>query len=324
MRDLVRSANAQALVALAVVAGAALLAIVWPAGMPDEPALAPVAPMLATTAVLPEANLARAEGVVATPATGEPPAACPLQSMLLATSPVDPQSICVSETVVEQTGNVRSHRVSAGGVPGWTLRVDTVDGELHAVSLLSRDGHRFACEEGDCGGSAQLDAHPAGGLRSIRLTGMRLAAARNGEAAMLLSTRLRVPSADSSMALACNGPGLNIAAPDGTLRRFCGQAGAAIEFGEGGQRIHRIHDHEGRTLVVELDEQQRVLGVAFGAYSCRGAQCSGASTSAATPQKDLGEHSFYFGRTPLRDARSGAAAPPGLVLDGSLSVAAQE
>lgn len=307
---------------LAVVAVAAWAAyVVWPS-RPDEVPVAAAAPPTVTPPAVAVAPLPAAAAV--SPSVAES-TACPLQAMQISSLAPDPQTICVSDTAVEQTGNVRSHRVSAGGVPGWTLQVDTVEGELHAVVLQSRDGRRLGCEASGCGGTVRLDSHAAGGLRAIRLSGVHLEPVRGGDAALLLSASLRVPGSDSLVALACQGPGLTLSAPDGSLRRFCGQAGSAIEFGEGGRRIHRISDHEGRTLVVEVDEQQRVIGVALGAFACRAIECNGASMSAATPQKELGEHSFYFGRTLLREARAAtAAARPGLVIDGSLTVAAQE
>ncbi len=305
-----------------VMAAAALAAFVaWPTGPGELPVAAATGPAMAAAAAAAPAVQAAA---VAPPSVVES-TACPLQSMQISSLAPDPQTVCVSDTAVEQTGNIRSHRVSAGGVPGWTLRVDTVESELHAVVLQSRDGRSLSCEAGGCGGVVQLDSHAAGGLRAIRLSGVRVDPAQGGDAALLISARLRVPPTDSLAALACQGPGLTLSAPDGSRRRFCGQAGSAIEFGEGGRRIHRISDHEGRTLVVEVDDQQRVIGVALGAFGCRAAGCSGASMTAATPQKELGEHSFFFGRTLLQNLRAGAAPNrPGLVLDGSLTVAAQE
>jgi hypothetical protein len=143
---------------------------------------------------------------------------------------------------------------------------------------------------------------------------------------VVLNGRLAVPSDDQLPGLGCTGPAVEIGTPDGAVHKFCGQGGAGFSIGDDGLRTIQFQDHEGQTLNIAVDPQQRVRRVEYGGNACEGDSCAGVSVTAAAPDNDLAERTFFFGRTALygmgSSGRSGAA--PAMVLNGSMVLPSQE
>lgn len=308
------------LAAAALVAVALGLALTDPDGGPPTAARPAAAAAPAQVPAQPPLAAVGTGPIAATAADVAPgPAPCPLQSMQLALPGAPVRTVCMDATVVQQTGSVRSYVVRAGDAQGWTLTIDMVERSVAGVSLQARDGRTFRCERPDCVGDVALSASGTAATGHITLRDLRLA----GPGEAILHASLRVPSDEQVPGLACTGPSTTISAPSGAAHRFCGQGGAGVEIADDGQRHYRFQDHEGRTLAITIDAEQRVTRIAWGGHACQGRACSGASTSSTDPANDLAERSFFFGRTALFEQGAGTAAKPALILDGSLVVPAQ-
>ena len=290
----------------------------------SEPALAPAAAAPAPPAAVPAPTVA---------AAATPPVSCPIQAMQLALDGAPPRTVCMAATLLQQTGSVRTFDVRAGDAEGWALRIDMADRSVMKVQLTARDGRTYACEAPGCAGRVEVVPPAAAGAGRIAVQDLRLApssVARPPAAAVpagaVLQASLRVPPDEQVPGLACTGPSATLASASGAAHRFCGQGGAGVEIADDGQRIYRFQDHEGRTLAITVGAEQRVVGVTWDGHACRGAACSGASTTSADPADDLAERSFHFGRTRLVEAGANAAAGggrPPLILDGTLVMPAQ-
>ncbi|MDT7838411.1 hypothetical protein [Aquabacterium sp. OR-4] len=321
-----------AVAALAVACAWALLRPGVNDGLAPAPASAaprPPGPGAVVAAALP----APPALAVAVPAAAAAADACPLQSMQLSFGQQAGRRVCMGSTVLQQSGSVRSYLVQAGDAEGWRLRIDLVERRVHAVSLSARDGRAYGCAAPDCPGGVVV-SQAAGGAGQLTLRQWPLAPAATARApvdgaapAVQLDASLRLPSDEQVPGLACTGPSLSLRSADGAVRRFCGQGGAGVEITDQGLRQYRFHDHEGRTLMVAVNADQRVVAVAWQGLACQGNACSGASTAAAEAGNDLAERSFFFGRTALFDTQAprqaGTAAVPALIVDGTLVMPAQ-
>lgn len=271
-------------------------------------------------------------------ATTEPPspamALCPLQSLRLSLGRAPAHTVCMDATVLQQSGSVRSLVVRAADAEGWALRVDVVERSVRSVVLEARDGRSFGCEAPGCPVAAAIVSQRTGGPGTLALSDLRLVRTMptGGQAGsvpneVIVNARLRVPTDEQVPGLACSGPSATLQAADGSLRRFCGQGGAGVEIGDDGHRHYRFNDHEGRTLAIAVDTEQRVVGVAWEGQSCRADGCRGVRTSTADPSNDLAERTFYFGRTALFDQTAAGETTgtprPALVIDGTLVMPAQ-
>lgn len=316
-------------VAAAVLAAAAAGVGVVRLGDPTPDPI-PQAPAPATATApapaVPAAPVAVAAPVVAEATTAP---ACPIQSLQLALDGQPARTVCMDATLLQQSGSVRSYVVRAGDADGWNLQVDLVERAVHSVVLRARDGRSYQCAGSGCAGRAVVRGTSPGGVGTLALQNLRLAPARSAAAAAtagaglaVIHASLRVPSDDQVPGLACTGPSATLSAANGTLHRFCGQGGAGVELADDGQRTYRFHDHEGRMLVIALDAQQRVMGVAWEGHACRGEACRGVSTSSVDPDDALAERSFHFGRTELvrgtGDPRADRPPETTIVLDGTL------
>lgn len=297
----------------------------------EAPAPAVPAPMVAPAATLPAvaATPSRAAPTAMAPEAALPATACPLQSLQLALDGAPTRTVCLDTTVLQQTGSVRTYALRAGDAQGWSLRVNTAERAILSVTLQARDGRVYACRGLQCTGQASLVEGPGAGAGQIVLRGLQLAVQASssrapqlsaGAGVAVVSARLAMPSDDQAPGLGCPGPGISVGNGSGAARRFCGQGGTSVEFTDNGHHVYRLQDHEGRTLTIAVDAQQRVAGVSWEGRSCEGARCSGAGTSSADPSDAMAERSFFFGRTALFDA---GKATPAVVLDGTLVIPAQ-
>lgn len=297
----------------------------------DAPAPAVPAPMAAPAATLPAAAAtpSRAVPTAVAPEAAVPATACPLQSLQLALDGATARTVCLDATVLQQTGSVRTYALRAADAQGWSLRIDTAERAVLSITLQARDGRAYVCRGLQCTGQASLLEAPGAGAGQIVLRDLQLAAQASlpkapqpaaAAGVAVVSARLAMPSDDQTPGLGCPGPGISIGNGSGAARRFCGQGGTSVELADNGHLVYRLQDHEGRTLAIAVDAQQRVAGVSWEGRSCEGARCSGASTSSTDPSDAMAERSFFFGRTVLFDA---GKATPAVVLDGTLLVPAQ-
>lgn len=312
-----------ACVGVAILAGVAA----WSVFTQDAPAIA-VAPRTAAPQAAVDVPSVRAAAVpAALPSAVPAVAACPLQALQLALADAAPRTVCMAATVLQQNGGVRSVLVRAGDAEGWTLRIDTSMHTILAVHLQARDGREFDCAPPGCDGQAALVEPRGAGPGAVELRDLRLAPRNPATTAggARLTARLQVPADEQVPGLACTGPSLGISLGNGATRRFCGQGGAGVEFADDGQRVYRLQDHEGRTLTVVVDADERIASVAWEGRACQGAACRGASTASTNPADPLAERSFHFGRTALFHPRAaaGATAWPAVVLEGAVVVPAQ-
>lgn len=303
----------------AAAAGVGVIRFIDPPRGPTRPVVIPAAP---AAPVASKRATATSPATATTPADAvATPANCPLQSMTLARDGVPPQTICMDATRVQQSGSVRSYVVQPGDAQGWTLQLDLVERRLLSASLKARDGREHACPSGQCQGSVELVRSGAAQRLSVR--GLRLPTGDSGT--VVISAELRVPSDEQVPGLACVGPRVSIAAPDGTAEKFCGLGGAGVEIADDGRRHYRFQDHEGRTLTVSVNGEQQVVAIDFAPFGCRTPHCRGASTSSAEPDNPLAERSFFFGRTALSEgSATESRGPGGVVLDGSLVMPSQQ
>lgn len=309
-----------------------------PAAPAAKPAPAKPPPALPARTVLVDAAPAAAEAA--------PPVDCraPMQALTLALGPGAPLTVCAGATQVRQMGSMRSYLAQDGGRQ-WVLQVDTAGGEVIKVALQGRDGRAYACEGSDCAG-VTLGRHDARGTRQVTLRSVALRAGgataevgaeagssaeasgptastgAAGAARAMVSARLAVGADDHLPGLACTGPSVAISAPDGASQKFCGQGGAGFDIADDGTRTYQFQDFEGRTLAIRLDAQHVITRVSYGSHACEGAACAGATMSAAEPDNDAAERSFFFGRTTLFDA-GGSSTRAGLQLNGSLVLQGQ-
>lgn len=313
-----------------------------PAAPAAKPAPTKPPPVLPARTVLVDAAPADAEAALVD-------CRAPMQALTLALGPGAPLTVCAGATQVRQMGSMRSYLAQDGGRQ-WVLQVDTAGGEVLRVALQGRDGRAYACEGSDCAG-VTLGRHDARGTRQVTLRSVALraggvtaeigaeaassaeargptastgtAGAGTADAARaMVSARLAVGADDQLPGLACTGPTVAISAPDGASQKFCGQGGAGFDIADDGTRTYQFQDFEGRTLAVKLDAQHVITRVSYGPYACEGTACTGASMSAAEPDNDAAERSFFFGRTTLFEA-GGSSKRAGLQLNGSLVLQGQ-
>jgi hypothetical protein len=289
----------------------------------------PVAQAPTTQAVAVQASKADVD-TPAVPVAATDVVECPIQALTIAIDGGEARAVCMDATLVQQSGSVRTYLVKAGGAEGWTLRIDMVERAIQSASLEARDGVEYACGAARCLGRVTLDGQQPGGAWTLSVSDLRLLGRTPRNASIdsidtglaVINARLTVPSDEQVPGLACTGSSVAIRATDGSTRKFCGQGGAGVAIAEDGHRSYHFQDHEGRTLTVAVNAEQRVIGVKLDNYGCQGNACGGASTSSSAPDNDLAERTFFFGRTVLTQVgtivASGGGPRPGLTLDGTL------
>lgn len=235
---------------------------------------------------------------------------------------------CIDRVDVRLSGNLRRVQAEGSGRTAPRLQVDLVAGAVVQVVLSTGDGRAWSCIGAGCA-PARLAPPNEHGARDVWLDGLALvpeAAARVPAAAApaMLAGALALPADEAVAGLGCEGPALRALDAGGGRSRWCGQGGAGVEVTAEGRRRYEVQDHDGRTLAITVDASERVVRVEADGARCVGAGCTGVTTTSPDPADVLAERSFLFGRTPLTRPGQAAGSAPALVLDGLLTLPAQQ
>jgi hypothetical protein len=235
-------------------------------------------------------------------ARNAPAAACP-DPQLTITMTGSPRKACVGTLDVTQNGSVRSYRVTTIDEPRQTLRIDAAGTMVIAAQLGD-----FECREAACMGIS-ISRHDVQGIRTITLSSAIL---KHGADATTIDGKLRTLPEEQVMP--CEGQGVSVVTSDSSTSSFCPQGGAGFEIGNDGARTYRFTNLDGESILVAVDDAERVKRVTYEGEStlaCTGAACS---VRISAPDS-AGARTFTFGGTTVIDTTSGQR---NAVLNGTL------
>jgi|GEM_PF-3172356 len=295
------------LAALLVIAAVGWLMLLREEPGPDAPpVVTPVTPQAAS--VRPPAAAVRAPPVTQPQCEGTP-----LTLVLDGKS----QIACGGPLDTMQNGSVRTYRVEMHGESARWLRIDAIGTRVLSVALggTSARAPDFRCKESSCSG-VSISRHDAQGVRTISLSNLRLRPAHSGDDAWV-SGEIRTHPEDQVAGASCPDQGLSIVTSDGSVSAFCPNGGAGFELGDDGNRTYRFTNLDGASILVALDEAQRVQQVRYegdDTLACRGSTCGHVGVSAADAK---GPRTFTFAGTTLIESSAGEH---NAVLNGTLVV----
>ncbi|HSI61389.1 MAG TPA: hypothetical protein VLA16_27770 [Ideonella sp.] len=326
-------------------AGLALSAVCWwiagadDSPLPSVPRAAAAHPEAAAFAAAP-ATVAVATHASLPLAAAAPPPPCPGQSMTLMLRGHAPERRCAAPTRTQRTGETWVHEVqSSGGPQGWTLRIETIGGQAHRLTLTAADGRRHGCtrEHGGCAGVVLDDGDALSPRRMVldntllqalpppRPKGMRAAdvppsmfSADPAAAPVHVSAELSVPAGDAGEP-PCAGPVLTLVSSTGKVTSFCGEAGNEQgSLPDGGERVGLLA-HGRPPLRIHLDATRQVVRVEMGPLACEASACTGAVIEDAGSRDPEGMRSVSFAGTTLMRAGAGGSAES-VVVNGRLPI----
>lgn len=242
------------------------------------------------------------------------PAACdgPELKLALATGV---ETVCAGPLATIQNGSIRQYRVETTSAPARWLRIEAMGSQVFSAAIGSAGARapEFLCKEADCKGIS-ISRHDVQGIRTISLSEARLTA---GEDAVLVTGELRTQPEDQVAAASCPNQGVSIITSDSSASSFCPNAGAGFEVGNDGNRTYRFTNLDGASLLVALDDAERVKQVRYegdDTLVCKSGSCGQIDVS---PTDAEGQRTFTFAGTTLIETNSGER---NAVLNGTLVV----